>query len=56
MLHASQSLGTAIGFYGYFLLTNEAFDYQPLQQRLFRRWQKASARGVGVFVMNYLIG
>lgn len=35
------SLGTAIGFYLYFLLTNEAFDYQPLQHRLFSRWHKA---------------
>lgn len=35
------SLGTAIGFYLYFLLTNEAFDYQPLQHRLFSRWHNA---------------
>jgi Mitochondrial calcium uniporter len=35
------SLGTAIGFYLYFLLTNEAFDYQPLQNRLFSRWHNA---------------
>lgn len=34
------SLGTAIGFYLFFLLTNEPFDYRPFQQKLFTRWQQ----------------
>lgn len=34
------SLGMAIGFYLFFLLTNEPFDYRPFQQKLFARWQQ----------------
>ena len=35
------SLGTAIGFYLFFLLTNEPFDYRPFQQKMFSRWQQS---------------
>lgn len=34
------SLGTAISFYLFFLLTNEPFDYRPFQQKLFAGWQQ----------------
>mmetsp|Transcript_9907 Transcript_9907/g.29757 ORF Transcript_9907/g.29757 Transcript_9907/m.29757 type:complete len:428 (+) Transcript_9907:110-1393(+) len=35
------SLGTAIAFYLFFLMTNEPFDYRPFQQKLFSRWQRS---------------